>query len=100
MFITHSPTVTFHLHKFNLFRTCCTSSALLRGNWQDFDLHDASAIAELLVVNQKQVQMLHYYICNHFADIASVDECFIFYSLHRILSFSFSLQCTSNELHC
>ena len=71
-------------------------SALLRGNWQDFNLHDASAIAELLVVNQKQVQMLHYYVCNHFVDIANVDESFIFYSLHRILSFSFSLQCTSN----
>jgi len=56
-FITHCPTVTLQLHNFDLFRTYRTSivSALLRGNWQDFDRHDASrgpsAIAELLVTN-------------------------------------------------
>jgi len=54
MFITHRPTLTLRLHNFDLFRTCRTRvSALLRGNWQDFNWHDASrgpsAIAELLV---------------------------------------------------
>ena len=55
MFIRHCPTVTLQFHNFDLFRTCRTSvvSALLCGNWQDFNLHDASrgpsAIAELLV---------------------------------------------------
>jgi len=52
MFTTHRPTLTFQLHNFDLFRTCRT--ALLRGNWQDFNWHDASrgpsAIAELLVL--------------------------------------------------
>jgi len=53
MFITHWPTLTLRLHNFDLFRTCRTSiSALLRGNWQDFNWHDAShghsVIAELL----------------------------------------------------
>jgi len=51
MFITHRPTLNLQLHNFDLFRTCRT--ALLRGNWQDFNWHDASrrlsAIAELLV---------------------------------------------------
>ena len=51
MFTTHRPTLTIRLHNFDLFRTCRT--ALLRGNWQDFNWHDASrgpsAIAELLV---------------------------------------------------
>jgi len=51
MFTTHRPTFTLQLHNFDLFRTCRT--ALLRGNWQDFNWHDASrrlsAIAELLV---------------------------------------------------
>ena len=51
MFTTHRPTLTLELHNFDLFRTCRT--ALLRGNWQDFNWHDASrgpsAIAELLV---------------------------------------------------
>ena len=56
MFITHCPTVTLQLHNFHLFRTCRTSvvSALLRGNWQDFNWHDASrgpsAIAELFLI--------------------------------------------------
>ena len=54
MFITHQPTLTLQLHNFNLFRTCRTRvSALLHGNWQDFNWYDAShgpsAIAELLV---------------------------------------------------
>ena len=55
MFITHCPTVTLQLHNFDLLRLCRTSivSALLRGNWQDFNWQDASrgpsAIAELLV---------------------------------------------------
>ena len=35
MFTTHRPTLTLQLHNFDLFRTCRT--ALLRGNWQDFD---------------------------------------------------------------
>ena len=52
MFTTHWPTLTLQLHNFDLFRTCCT--ALLRGNWQDFNWHYAShgpsAIAELLVL--------------------------------------------------
>ena len=51
MFTTHRPTLTLQLHNFDLFRTCRT--ALLHGNWQDFNWHDASrgpsAIAELLV---------------------------------------------------
>ena len=55
MFSTHQPTLALHFITY-LFRTCCTRvSALLRGNWQDFNWHDASrglsAIAELLVVN-------------------------------------------------
>ena len=52
MFTTHRPTLTLQLHNFDLSRTCRT--ALLRGNWQDFNWHDASrgpsAIAELLVM--------------------------------------------------
>ena len=51
MFTTHRLTLTLQLHNFDLFKTCRT--ALLRGNWQDFNWHDASrgqsAIAELLV---------------------------------------------------
>jgi len=51
MFIAHQPTLTFQLHNFNLFRTCHT--ALLHGNWPDFNRHDAShgptAITKLLV---------------------------------------------------
>jgi len=51
MFTTYRPTLTLQLHNFDLFRTCRT--ALLRGNWQDFNWHDAShgtsAIAELLL---------------------------------------------------
>jgi len=50
MFITHCLQLNLQLHNFDLFRTC---TALLRGNWQDFNWHDASrgpsAIAELLV---------------------------------------------------
>jgi len=54
MFITHWPTVTFQLHSFDLWGLVVqVVSALFRGNWQDFNLHDASrghsAIAELLV---------------------------------------------------
>ena len=54
MFITHCPTVTS-----NFITSICSGlvvqvvSALLRGNWQDFNWHDASrgpsAIAELFV---------------------------------------------------
>jgi len=51
MFTTHRPTLTLQLYNFDLFRTCRT--ALLRGNWQDFNWHDASrgpsAIGDLLV---------------------------------------------------
>jgi len=51
MFTTHRPNLTIQLHNFDFFRTCRT--ALLRGNWQDFNWHDASrgpsVIAELLV---------------------------------------------------
>jgi len=51
MFTTHRPTLTLQFHNFDLFRTCRT--ALLRGNWQDFNWHDASrgpsAASELLV---------------------------------------------------
>jgi len=51
MFTTHRPTLTLQLHNFDLSRTSRT--ALLRGNWQDFNWHDSSrgpsAIAELLV---------------------------------------------------
>ena len=55
MFITHPVTLTLQLHNYDLFRSCRTRvSALLRGNWQDFNWHDASrgpsAIAELLVL--------------------------------------------------
>jgi len=56
IFTTHCPTVILQLHNFDLFRTCRSlrvASALLRGNWQDFNWHDAlrgpSTIAELLV---------------------------------------------------
>ena len=53
MFTTHRPTLTLQLHNFDFFRTCRT--ALLHGNWQDFNWHDASrgpsAIAELLVLS-------------------------------------------------
>ena len=55
MFITHRPTVTLQLRNFDLFRTCRTSifCTVVRGNWQDFNWHDASrgpsAIAELLI---------------------------------------------------
>ena len=52
MFTTHRPTLIPQLHDFDLFRTCRT--ALLRGNWQDFNWHDASrgpsVIAKLLVL--------------------------------------------------
>ena len=52
MFITHCPTVTLQLHNFDFFRT--SGSALLPGNWQDFNWHDASrgpsSIAELVVM--------------------------------------------------
>jgi len=51
MFTTHRSTLSLQLHNFDLCRICRT--ALLRGNWQDFNWHDASrgpsAIAELLV---------------------------------------------------
>ena len=51
MFATHWPTLTLQLHNFDLFSTCRT--ALLHGNWQDFNWHGASrgpsAIAEFLV---------------------------------------------------
>ena len=54
MLTTHRPTLTLQLHNFDLFRTCRT--ALLRGNWQDFNWYDASrgpsAIAELLVTGR------------------------------------------------
>ena len=56
MLITHRHTSTLQLHNFDLFRTCRrlqVVSSLLRGNWQDFNWHDASrgpsAISELLV---------------------------------------------------
>jgi len=52
MFTTHRPTLTLQLHNFDLFMTCRT--ALLRGNWQDFNCNDVSrgpsAIAEKLLV--------------------------------------------------
>ena len=53
MFIGHRPTLTLQLQNFDLFRTCRNRvSALLRGNWQDFNWRDASrgpsAIAELV----------------------------------------------------
>ena len=52
--ITHCLRLNLQLHTVDLVRTCrISSSALLRGNWQDFNWHDASripsAIAELLV---------------------------------------------------
>jgi len=38
MFITHRPTLTLQLHNFDLFRLVVqVVSALLRGNWQDFN---------------------------------------------------------------
>ena len=55
MFITHRPTLTLQLHNFDLFSGLVVQVvfALLRGNWQDFNWHDASrcpsTIAELLV---------------------------------------------------
>ena len=63
MFITHRPTLTLQLHNFDLFRTCRTRvSALLRGNWQDFNWHEAlcgsSAIAELLVFIKNNIHCL------------------------------------------
>ena len=58
MFTTHRPTLTLQLHNFDLFRTCRT--ALLRGNWQDFNWDDTSrgpsAIAELLVFTAYKLQ--------------------------------------------
>ena len=39
MFTTHWPTLTLQLHNIGMFRTCHT--ALLRGNWQDFNWRDA-----------------------------------------------------------
>ena len=77
MFITHRPTVTPQIHHFYLFRTCRTSSfctVALRGNWQDFNCHDASrgpsAIAELLVVRpmphrQEDAQCVSVYLSVH-----------------------------------
>jgi len=64
MFITHRPTLTLQLRNFDLFSTCRTIvSALLRGNWQDFNWHDASrgpsAIAELLVLTVRSHEKLH-----------------------------------------
>jgi len=51
IFTTDRPSLTLQIRNFDLFRTCRT--ALLRGNWQEFNWHDASrgpsAIAELLV---------------------------------------------------
>ena len=37
MLIAHRPTLTLQLHNFDLFRTVPVVSALLRGNWQDFN---------------------------------------------------------------
>ena len=56
LFITHCLRLNLQLHTIDLVRTCrIVVSALLRGNWQDFNWHDASrgasAIAELLVVD-------------------------------------------------
>jgi len=56
------PTLSLQLHNFDLFRTCRTRvSALLRGNRQDFNWHDAShgpsAIAELLVIAPHHLSM-------------------------------------------
>jgi len=59
MFTTRLSTLTLQLHNFQLFRTC--STALLRGNWQDFNWHDASrgpsAIAELLVTFKSEMEI-------------------------------------------
>jgi len=61
MFTTHRPTLTLQLHNFDLFKTCRT--AMLRDNWQDFNLHDASrgpsAIAELLVITTGLIPYAH-----------------------------------------
>jgi len=63
MFITHRPTITFQLHNFDVGLVVQVVSALLRGNWQDFNWHDAPrgpwAIAELLV--QINEQLLEFY---------------------------------------
>ena len=52
MSITHCLQLNLQLHNFDLFRSQ-DLSALLGGNWQDFNRHDASrgpsAIADLLV---------------------------------------------------
>jgi len=54
MFTALRSTLSLQLHNFDLFRTCrIRVSALLRGNWQDFNWlnasHGPSAIAEFLV---------------------------------------------------
>ena len=67
MFISHRPTLT--LHSSNFITSICSGlvvqvfSALLHGNWQDFNWHDAlrgpSAIAELLVLFSQICAPIH-----------------------------------------
>ena len=54
MFTTHQPILTLQLHNYDFSGLVIqVVSALLRGSWQDFNLHNASpgpsAIAVLLV---------------------------------------------------
>jgi len=78
MFITYRPTLTLQLHNFDLFRTLIVVqvvSALLRGNRQDLNWHNASrgpsAIAELLVYTElisyfssTKHQLIHVLCCS------------------------------------
>ena len=85
MFTTHRPTLTLQLHNFDLFRTCRT--ALLCGNWQYFNWHDASrgpsAIAELLVPFWYQLT----HACCHYMDFP--DCLLLLLSISVFLLFSF-----------
>jgi len=71
MFTTHRPTLTLQLHNLDLFRTCRT--ALLRGNCQDFNWHDASrgpsAIAALLVRLWRHETVKPIVLVNHQSDV-------------------------------
>jgi len=81
MFITHCPTVTLQLR--NFITSICSRlvvqvvSALLRGNWQDFNWHDASrgplAIAELLLYCTDYI--IHLYM--HFNFICGLSDVII-----------------------
>ena len=59
MFITHRPTLTLQLHNFDLFKIVQVFSALLLGNWQDFNWHDASRCPSAIAVFSQICAPIH-----------------------------------------